>query len=135
MALRGPQQAPDSRRGLVANRGAATEIIQDEITAPKMDAARRKIFLRLVAENRAAGVAIRQIDADFYSDLADCMIRSAEATDELYLRWVKHINDLRSALNMGPRNRQRAGIRDTQPAKAVNAQLALIDRAKRNSIL
>ena len=130
MALRGLQQNPDSRRGKIANRGPATETIQDVIVAPKLDAARRKLFLRLVAENRAAGVAIRQIDADFYADLADCMIRSAEATDELYLRWVKHINDLRSALNMGPRNRQRAGISDKQKAATKSATALFMERAK-----
>jgi hypothetical protein len=55
------------------------------------------------------------------------MLRArATEVDEYYLKLAKQINELRSQLNMGPRNRARAGVRDTQKPKAVNPMAALI---------
>ena len=127
MALRGFEQRPDSKRGKVANKGEIPEPIQDSIDPPSWlvepDLAE---FWQLVNLNRAAGVAIRRVDAELYADLATVMGRMRECSDELYLKLAKQVNELRSALNVGPRNRARAGVRDTQKPKAVNPMAALI---------
>jgi ribosome-associated translation inhibitor RaiA len=136
MAQRGLQRKPDSRRGLVANGGVIPEPIQEEITAPAgLPDHVLRLFDRLVRQNRAAGVSIRQVDADLYADLAGCMIRAADAADDMFLKLGKQINELRSQLNMGPRNRQRAGIKDTKKPEAKSAQLAIIDRAKQHPMV
>ena len=132
MGARGFQPRPDSKRGTVANGGVIPEPIQEDITPPvwcKSD--RLKLFSKLVAENRAAGVAIRQVDADQYAELADAMIERRNETDgRTKLAWGRQIDELRSQLNIGPRNRQRAGIKDTRKPTAVNPTLAIIARAK-----
>jgi len=132
MGARGFQPRPDSKRGTVANGGIIPEPIQEDITPPtwcKSD--RLKLFQKLVAENRAAGVAIRQVDADQYAELADAMIERRNETDgRTKLAWGRQIDELRSQLNIGPRNRQRAGIKDTRKPTAVNPTLAIIARAK-----
>ena len=132
MGARGFQTRPDSKRGTVANDGIIPEPIQEDITPPawcKSD--RLKLFHKLVAENRAAGVAIRQIDADQYAELADAMIERRNETDgRTKLAWGRQIDELRSQLNIGPRNRQRAGIKDTRKPTALSPTLALIERAK-----
>ena len=127
MALRGLQQAPDSKRGRVANKGEIPVAIQETIEAPLwLTEDRLHEFWRMVDLNRAAGVAIRRVDADIYADLADCMVRQREADGDQYLRIARQINDLRAQLNMGPRNRARAGVHDKQAPKAVNPMAALI---------
>lgn len=132
MGARGFQPRPDSKRGTVANGGVIPEPIQEQITPPvwcKSD--RLKLFQKLVAENRAAGVAIRQVDNDQYAELADAMIERRNETDgRTKLAWGRQIDELRSQLNIGPRNRQRAGIKDTRKPTAVNPTLAIIARAK-----
>ena len=134
MCARGFQPRPDSRRGTVENGGIIPEPIQEAIIPPawcKSD--RLKLFQKIVAENRAAGVAIRQVDADQYAELADAMIeRRNEADGRTKLAWGRQIDELRSQLNIGPRNRQRAGIKDTRKPTALSPTLALIERAKRN---
>jgi hypothetical protein len=132
MGARGFQPRPDSKRGIVANGGVIPEPIQEDVTPPtwcKSD--RLKLFQKLVAENRAAGVAIRQVDADQYAELADAMIERRNETDgRTKLAWGRQIDELRSQLNIGPRNRQRAGIKDTRKPTAINPPLAIIARAK-----
>lgn len=132
MGARGVQRRPDSQRGLAENGGSPVEPIQEDISAPswcKTD--RLKLFQKLVAENRAAGVAIRQVDADQYAELADAMIeRRNEADGRTKLAWGRQIDELRSQLNIGPRNRQRAGIKDTRKPTVISKTLALIERAK-----
>jgi hypothetical protein len=132
MGARGFQPRPDSKRGIVANGGVIPEPIQEDVTPPtwcKSD--RLKLFQKLVAENRAAGVAIRQVDADQYAELADAMIERRNETDgRTKLAWGRQIDELRSQLNIGPRNRQRAGIKDTRKPTAINPTLAIIARAK-----
>ncbi len=82
MALRGFQQKPDSRRGWIANGREMPEPIQEQLTPPPgCKGAARKEFLRLVSQNRAAGVAIRQIDADIYAELAAATGEREEEAD------------------------------------------------------
>jgi len=135
MPFTGPHRRPDSRRGLKENGGVIPEPIQEDITPPawcKSD--RLKLFQKLVAENRAAGVAIRQVDADQYAELADAMIeRRNESDGRTKLAWGRQIDELRSQLNIGPRNRQRAGIKDVVQHKGISKTLAIIERAKQNS--
>lgn len=132
MGLRGIQRQPDSRRGSIENGGVIPEPIQEDITPPawcKND--RLRLFRKLVSENRAAGVAIRQVDADQYAELADAMLsRIAETDGRTKLAWGRQIDELRSQLNIGPRNRQRAGIKDTRKPTASSPTLAFIQRAK-----
>lgn len=137
MGLRGIQRQPDSRRGAIENGGVIPEPIQEDITPPAWcKADRLKLFRKLVSENRAAGVAIRQVDADQYAELADAMLsRIAETDGRTKLAWGRQIDELRSQLNIGPRNRQRAGIKDTKKPTATHPQLALIARARSGSIL
>ena len=137
MGLRGFQPRPDSKRGAVENGGIIPEPIQEDITPPAWcKADRLKLFKRLVAENRSAGVAIRQIDADQYAELADAMLsRQVETDGRTKLAWGRQIDELRSQLNIGPRNRQRAGIKDTRKPTTESAALALIKRAKSGSLL
>lgn len=132
MAQRGFQPRPDSRRGLIENGGVIPEPIQEDITPPAWcKADRLKLFRKLVSENRAAGVAIRQVDADQYAELADAMLsRIAETDGRTKLAWGRQIDELRSQLNIGPRNRQRAGIKDTKKPTATSPTLAFIQRAK-----
>ena len=132
MGARGFQPRPDSKRGTVENGGIIPEPIQEAITPPAWcKADRLKLFQKLVAENRAAGVAIRQVDADQYAELADAMIERRNETDgRTKLAWGRQIDELRSQLNIGPRNRQRAGIKDTRKPTAINPTLAIIARAK-----
>ena len=76
-------------------------------------------------------MAIRQVDADQYAELADAMIERRNETDgRTKLAWGRQIDELRSQLNIGPRNRQRAGIKDIRKPTAVNPTLAIIARAK-----
>lgn len=132
MGLRGVQRQPDSRRGLIENGGVIPEPIQEDIQPPAYcKADRLKLFRKLVSENRAAGVAIRQVDADQYAELADAMIELRNETDaRVKQAWFRQIADLRSELNIGPRNRQRAGIKDTVKPKAASPTLAIINQAK-----
>lgn len=132
MAQRGFQQKPDSRRGAIVNGGVIPEPIQEDIAPPVwLKGAALKEFHRLVSLNRAAGVAIRQVDADQYAELADAMIeRQSEGDGRIKQAWVRVISDLRSELNIGPRNRQRAGIKDTRKPTTVSPTLAFIARAK-----
>jgi len=135
MGARGFQPKPDSRRGAIANGGVIPEPIQEDITAPPW--CKDKVlaeFKRLVAQNRAAGVAIRQVDADQYAELADAMVeRQNESDSRTKLAWGRQIDELRSQLNIGPRNRQRAGIKDTRKPTALSPTLALIERAKQRN--
>jgi hypothetical protein len=136
MGLRGFQTKPDSRRGSIENGGVIPEPIQEDIIAPpwcKGQVLRQ--FDKLVSENRAAGVAIRQVDADQYAELADAMLaRQKEEDGRTKLAWGRQIDELRAQLNIGPRNRQRAGIKDTKKPSALSPTLALIERAKRNMV-
>jgi hypothetical protein len=135
MAARGFQPRPDSRRGTIENGGTIPEPIQEDIKPPVWcKADRRKLFHKLVSENRAAGVAIRQVDADQYAELADSMIQQRnEFEGRAKLAWGRRIDELRSQLNIGPRNRQRAGIKDTKKSASLSPTLALIERAKRSN--
>ena len=132
MGARGFQTKPDSRRGAIENGGVTPEPIQEQITPPSWcKADRLKLFQKLVADNRAAGVAIRQVDADQYAELADAMIeRRNESDGRTKLAWGRQIDELRSQLNIGPRNRQRAGIKDTKKPSGLSKTLAIIQRAK-----
>lgn len=132
MGLRGFQRQPDSRRGAIENGGVVPDPIQEDITAPAWcKGSTRRQFDKLVAENRAAGVAIRQVDADQYAELADAMIQRQNETDgRTKLAWGRQIDELRSQLNIGPRNRQRAGIKDTKKPAAMSPALAFIARAQ-----
>ena len=132
MGLRGIQRQPESRRGAIENGGVIPEPIQEDITPPAWcKADRLKLFRKLVSENRAAGVAIRQVDADQYAELADAMLsRIAEKDGRTKLAWGRQIDELRSQLNIGPRNRQRAGIKDTKKPTVTSPTLAYIQRAK-----
>ena len=133
MAVRGFQQQPGSRRFDVENRAGLPEPIQEQLTPPPgCKGAAKKEFLRLVEQNRAAGVAIRQIDADIYAELAAATGEREEEVDpQRRLAWGRQINELRSQLNMGPRNRARAGVKDTRRATvAPSSTLGFIVRAK-----
>jgi hypothetical protein len=133
MALRGPQRQPDSRRGAIENGGAIPEPIQEPLNPPAWcKGSALKEFHRLVDQNRRAGVPIRQIDADQYAELADAMLNylNEDDMDARFKLW-KQITEYRNGLNMGPRNRQRAGIKDTQKPKTVAAALSFIDMAKK----
>jgi len=132
MGLRGLQRQPDSRRGAIENGGVIPDPIQEDITAPSWcKGPTLRQFQKLVAENRAAGVAIRQVDADQYAELADAMLqRQKEEDGRTKLAWGRQIDELRSQLNIGPRNRQRAGIKDTKKASAMSPALAFIARAQ-----
>ena len=132
MGLRGVQRQPDSQRGRAENGGIIPEPIQEQIAPPAWcKADRLKLFQKLVADNRAAGVAIRQVDADQYAELADAMIeRRNESDGRTKLAWGRQIDELRSQLNIGPRNRQRAGIKDTKKPAGLSKTLAIIQRAK-----
>ena len=133
MGARGFQPKPDSRRGTIANGGVIPEPIQEDITAPPWCKGEPLAeFKRLVAQNRAAGVAIRQVDADQYAELADAMVeRQNESDGRTKMSWARIIDELRSQLNIGPRNRQRAGIKDTRKPTALSPTLAMIERARR----
>lgn len=127
MGFKGPQRRPDSVRGKIANEGKIPEPIQDQIEAPAWLAEPDLTeFWRLVDLNRGAGVSIRRVDAELYADLAVVMGRMRDASDQMYLKLAKQVNELRSALNMGPRNRARAGVKDTQKPKAVNPMAELV---------
>ncbi len=133
MGARGFQTRPDSKRGVAENGGVIPEPIQESIDPPAWcKGPALKEFHRLVDQNRRAGVPIRQIDADQYAELADAMIRHRNEDDAgERFRLFKQITEYRSALNMGPRNRQRAGIKDTQKPKTQSATLSFIDMAKK----
>lgn len=134
MGARGFQTQPDSKRGRVENGGVIPDPIQESLECPSwLKGPARKEFAKLVELNRAAGVAIRQIDADLYAELADLVLerRGIKDTREK-LAIGRQIDELRSALNIGPRNRQRAGIKDTVKAKGLSKTLSLIELAKRH---
>lgn len=136
MGARGFQRQPDSVRGRIENGGIIPEPIQEDIIPPDWcQGAQLKLFHKLVAENRAAGVAIRQVDSDQYAELADAMIeRRNESDGRTKLAWGRQIDELRSQLNIGPRNRQRAGIKDVKHHKGLSKTLAIIERARRNPV-
>jgi hypothetical protein len=90
-----------------------------------------KQFHRLVFQNRAAGVAIRQVDSDQYAELADAMAERAKESDgRVKQAWTRVIAELRSELNIGPRNRARAGVKDVRKPTAVSPTAGYIQRAK-----
>lgn len=134
MGLRGPQPRPDSTRSLMASGGVVVEPIQEDVRPPSWLAKpARRLFARLVDQNRRAGVSIRVVDAEQYADLAEAMIRHQEATDNReWLAIGRRIDELRSQLNIGPRNRARAGVRDTRkPAeKSLTAKVLELAKAK-----
>jgi len=118
MGLRGPRRALDSRRGSVEfGQGAA--IVQEAIEPPAgLNRQEARLFRQLVAENVAAGVAVRLVDRHQYRELSRLMIQ-LEATQEdvrLALAVSRRISDLRAELGMGPRARYRAGQADVQTA-------------------
>lgn len=133
MGARGFQTRPDSKRGTVENGGIIPEPIQEQITLPSWcKGAVRTLALKVIEENRAAGVAIRQIDADQYAELADAMIERRNETDARTKQaWGRQIDELRSQLNIGPRNRQRAGIKDTVQHKGLSKTLKILELARR----
>lgn len=98
MGLRGPQRKLDSTRG-IAQFGPGASVVQDPIrTPPGLTRPEKRLFEELVAGNRAAGVSIRGIDGP------------------LQLAIGRRLSELRSELNLGPRNRARSGQTDIQPA-------------------
>lgn len=133
MGLRGFQTQPDSKRGRVENGGIIPEPVQEALECPAwLKGSARKEFSKLVELNRAAGVAIRQIDADLYAELADLVLVRRETSDVRdKLAIGRQIDELRSALNIGPRNRQRAGIKDSKKPAGMSKTLSLIELSKR----
>jgi hypothetical protein len=133
MGARGFQTRPDSKRGSVENGGAIPEPIQEPLDPPVWcKGAALKEFHRLVDQNRRAGVPIRQIDADQYAELAEATRRWRVEDDEsARFRLFKQMTEYRSGLNMGPRNRQRAGIKDTTKPKTQSATLAIIEKSRK----
>jgi len=118
MGLRGPQRKLDSTRG-IAQFGPGAAVVQDPIrTPPGLTRPEKRLFEELVAGNRAAGVSIRGIDAALYLELARLMLALEEAAGDVRLQLAigRRLSELRSELNLGPRNRARAGQPDVAPA-------------------
>jgi hypothetical protein len=107
------------------------QLIQEEITPPPgLNAKAKKLFSRLVDQNRRSNVSILQVDSEQYADLANAMLRRDAVTDNReWLAIQREIDELRAQLNMGPRNRARAGVRDVKKDKAKSIALSVIDRA------
>ena len=118
MGLRGPQRKLDSTRG-IAQFGPGASVAQDPIrTPPELTRPEKRLFEELVAGNRAAGVSIRGIDGPLYLELARLMLALEEAAGDVRLQLAigRRLSELRSELNLGPRNRARSGQTDIQPA-------------------
>lgn len=132
MGQRGPLRQPDSRRGLIETGGKTADPIQEEIICPDwVKGKARREFSRLVEQNRAAGVAIRLVDADQYAELADAIVARQEEKDpRIKISWSRQISELRSQLNIGPRNRRRVGIRDEKEKPKLSRQMEFINRAR-----
>jgi len=107
------------------------QLIQEEIVPPPgLNAKAKKLFARLVDQNRRSNVSILQVDSEQYADLVNAMLRRDSATDNReWLAIQREIDELRAQLNMGPRNRARAGVRDVKKDKAKSVALSVIDRA------
>ena len=135
MGMRGPQRRPDSERGIAENGGVVCEPIQETIEAPAhLSRAGKKEFARLVEQNRAAGVSIRSIDADQYADLAEAILRRRQTDDHReWMAFGRQIDELRSQLNMGPRNRARAGIRDLKKPSSKSITAKVLELARKQS--
>lgn len=125
MGLRGPAPRPENVK-------PPYEVVQEDITPPPGTPAKvRKIFERLVAENRASNVSIRQIDAGLYADLATLLVkRESVEDDRTYLAIGRQISDLRAQLAMGPKNRLRAGVPSKVEKKTETPALRILALAK-----
>ena len=128
MGLRGPAPRPENMK-------APYELIQEDIAPPPGTPAKvRKVFERLVAENRAANVSIRQVDAQLYADLATLLLkRESTDDDRLYLAIGRQISDLRAQLAIGPKNRWRAGVPAKIEAKTQSTIGRVLELAKKRT--
>lgn len=128
MGLRGPAPKPEKQR-------PEYHLFQEAISPPPGTGVKvRKIFERLVAENRAANVSIRQVDAQLYADLATLLLkRDSTDDDRHYLALQRQINDIRSLLCMGPRNRVRAGVPAKIEAKTQSTIGRVLELAKKRT--
>jgi hypothetical protein len=62
------------------------------------------------------------------------MIRRDAVTDNReWLAIQREIDELRAQLNMGPRNRARAGVRDVKKDKAKSAAATVLELAKQRA--
>ena len=115
--------------------GKEVQVIQEEITPPPgLTAKAKKLFSRLVDQNRRSNVSILQVDSEQYADLANAMLRRDAATDNReWLAIQREIDELRAQLNMGPRNRARAGVRDVKKEKAKSAAATVLELAKQRA--
>ena len=127
MGLRGPQPKIENAKPV--------EFVQEDIVPPPgLTAKERKVFERLVAENRAAGVSIRQVDSSQYADLATATVRRDSAADDrLWLALTRQMDELRGHLLMGPRARGRAGLRDVAKAPVKSKLSQVLELAKRKA--
>jgi hypothetical protein len=125
MGLRGPAPKPENKR-------PEYHVFQEDIAPPPGTPAKtRKLFERLVAENRAANVSIRQVDAQLYADLADLMLRrDSTDDDQLFLAYGRQISNIRALLCIGPRNRVRAGVPAKVEKKTESPALRILALAK-----
>jgi hypothetical protein len=111
------------------------QLIQEEITPPPgLTPKAKKLFARLVDQNRRSNVSILQVDSEQYADLANAMLRRDAVTDNReWLAIQREIDELRAQLNMGPRNRARAGVRDVKKEKAKSAAATVLELAKQRA--
>jgi hypothetical protein len=111
------------------------QLIQEEIVPPPgLSAKAKKLFARLVDQNRRSNVSILQVDSEQYADLANAMIRRDAVTDNReWLAIQREIDELRAQLNMGPRNRARAGVRDVKKQAAKSAAATVLELAKQRA--
>lgn len=126
MGLRGPLPRPENVK-------VVEPLVQEDIRPPKrLKAAERRIFLELVADNRAAGVPIRKADAALYADLASVTVRCEDAsTDHDYLAYQRLMDSLRQQLCIGPRARARANIKAPAKTEAKSGMAAVLALAKK----
>jgi hypothetical protein len=111
------------------------QLIQEEIVPPPgLNAKAKKLFARLVDQNRRSNVSILQVDSEQYADLANAMLRRDAATDNReWLALQREIDELRAQLNMGPRNRARAGVRDVKKQEIKSAAAKVLELAKQRA--
>lgn len=133
MGFRGPQRKLDSTRG-ITQFGPGASVVQDPIrTPPGLTRPEKRLFEQLVAGNRAAGVSIRGIDGPLYLELARLMLALEEAAGDVRLQLAigRRLSELRSELNLGPRNRARSGQPDVAPtAKPVSQVQRILELAR-----
>ena len=110
----------DSTRGLAANGGEMPTMIQEILACPSWLKGKEKVeFEKLVAENRAAGVSMRAVDAELYAELAVTQIQfRAERDGNERRAFLRCMSQLRKDLNIGAGNRVRVGIKDHEKKAA-----------------